>query len=124
MLRGKINNKSVFQSKHSFEERCKESSRILSKYPDRIPIICEKNMNNKDIIDIDKNKYLVPFDYKCGQFMFTIRQRLNLPAEKGIFISINGITPSVTDTIGNIYNKYKDKDNFLYIIYSSENVFG
>jgi GABA(A) receptor-associated protein len=119
-----LQHKSIFKTNHSFELRYQESSRVLYKYPGRIPIICEKNAKNTDIVNLDKNKYLVPIDLNCGQFIYTIRQRLKLPAEKGIFLSINGITPSVTDTIGNLYEKYKDQDNFLYVTYASENVFG
>ena len=124
MIQEKINNNFSFQTKYSFETRYNESCRVLSKYPGRIPIICEKNVKNTDIGNLDKNKYLVPFDLQCGQFIYTIRKRLNLPAEKGIFILINGITPSVTDTMGTIYHKHKNLDNFLYVSYSSENVFG
>lgn len=123
MLFGK-SNVSSFKTKYSFEERYKESSRVLGKYTDRLPVICEKNAKNTDIEDITKNKYLVPYDLTCGQFMYIIRQRLKLPAEKGIFLLINGMTPSSTDTIFNMYYKYKDPDNFLYITYASENIFG
>ena len=119
-----LQHKSTFKTNNSFELRYQESCRVLYKYSDRIPIICEKNTKNTDIGDLDKNKYLVPFDLNCGQFIYTIRQRLKLPAEKGIFLSINGIIPSVTDTMSNLYHKYKDPDNFLYVTYASENVFG
>jgi len=115
---------SLFKTTHTFEVRCQEASRVLYKYPGRIPVICEKNAKNTDIGNLDKNKYLVPFDLNCGQFIYTIRQRLKLPAEKGIFLSINGIIPSVTDTMGSLYNRYKDQDNFLYVTYAGENVFG
>ena len=49
-----------FKTKYSFENRVSESGRIRSKYPDRIPIICEKASKKSDTPDIDKNKYLVP----------------------------------------------------------------
>jgi hypothetical protein len=32
-----------FKKKHTFEYRFNETYRILQKYPDRIPVICEKN---------------------------------------------------------------------------------
>ena len=47
-----------FKDKFSFEKRLVESTRIMEKYPDRVPIICEKSGNSPDIPDIDKNKYL------------------------------------------------------------------
>eukprot|EP00163_Fabomonas_tropica_P010226 TRINITY_DN2030_c0_g2_i2.p3 TRINITY_DN2030_c0_g2~~TRINITY_DN2030_c0_g2_i2.p3 ORF type:complete len:100 (+),score=21.81 TRINITY_DN2030_c0_g2_i2:653-952(+) len=39
------------------EKRQAESQRIRSKYPDRIPVICEK-AEKSDIPDIDKKKYV------------------------------------------------------------------
>mgnify|MGYP001500041390 CR=1 FL=1 len=47
-----------YKTKKSFEERQNESKEMLNKYPERIPIIIEKLINNNDTIipDIDKNK--------------------------------------------------------------------
>jgi len=47
-----------FKRQHTFEQRVKESSRVLEKYSDRIPIICEKNSTCRDAMEIDKTKYL------------------------------------------------------------------
>jgi GABA(A) receptor-associated protein len=59
--------------KHTFEERLFETTRILEKYPDRIPIICEKEQRaSKDCPEIDKNKYLVPDDFAFGQFILIL----------------------------------------------------
>ena len=43
-----------FMQKYSFEERFKESNRIIKKYPNRIPIIIERF--NNSIPDIKKKK--------------------------------------------------------------------
>lgn len=32
-----------FKQKHPFEKRKEEAERILAKYPQRIPVICEKD---------------------------------------------------------------------------------
>ena len=52
---------SDYKKSKTFEERSSESSNIIQKYPNRIPIIVEKSKGCK-LIDIDKNKYLVPND--------------------------------------------------------------
>jgi GABA(A) receptor-associated protein len=120
-----INKKMIdFKKTFSFNDRHDDACRVLTKYPDRIPIICEKNATNNDIAQIDKIKYLVPMDMTCGQFMFTIRKRLKLPPEKAIFILVNGVIPPVSESMYNIYNAHKSPDKFLYITYVSENVFG
>lgn len=117
--------KSNFKQKNSFKDRFNESITILTKYPDRIPIIVERSSNSiNDCPDIDKNKYLVPKDLTVGQFIYVIRKRMNLPAEKAIFLFINGTIPSTSSIFSNIYKDHKDEDSFLYITYSFENTFG
>ncbi len=113
-----------FKTKYSFENRVSESGRIRSKYPDRIPIICEKASKKSDTPDIDKNKYLVPFDLTVGQFLYVIRKRIKLPPEAALFIFINGSLPSTSMLISTVYENEKDPDGFLYILYSKENTFG
>lgn len=36
-----------FKNQHTLEQRKAESERIRSKYPDRIPVICEKAAKSK-----------------------------------------------------------------------------
>ena len=115
---------SDFKTMHSFQERQDQSSRILEKYPDRIPIICEKNNKNTSTPSIDKNKYLIPIDLTIGQFMYVIRKRLHLAPEQAIYFFIKGMIPATSQHIWDTYNKYKDDDGFLYITYSCENTFG
>ena len=76
-----------FKLKHPLENRKKESSNILNKYPERIPIIVEK-VEGSDICDIDKNKFLVPKDLTLGQFVYVIRKRMKLYPEQAIFVFI------------------------------------
>ena len=78
---------SNFKQINSFSKRKSESTRILNKYPDRIPIICEKDRNNS-VQDIDKKKYLVPMDLTLGQFIYIIRKRIKINPEKALFLFI------------------------------------
>lgn len=97
----------------------------MQKYPDRVPIICEKNtVRGNNCPDIDKNKYLVPRDLTLGQFLFVIRKRIQLPAQKALFLIIEGHIPPLSTLINSIYEKHKSNDGFLYITYAQENVFG
>ena len=114
-----------FKNEFSFEKRREESNRVMIKYEDRIPIICEKSANAKnDCPDIDKKKYLVPKDLTMGQFLYVIRKRMSIPPEKALFLFVsNTIAPS-SSTIVDMYSLYADKDGFLYITYAFENVFG
>jgi GABA(A) receptor-associated protein len=116
------NSTSDFKKNNEFLKRKHEATRIIAKYPDRVPIICER-ANNK-IPKIDKRKYLVPRDLTVGQFLYVIRKRIKLNPEQAIFCFINNQLPPTSALIGVIYEKHKDKDLFLYIKYSGESTFG
>ena len=113
-----------FKLLYNFEERCKESARVLNKYPERIPIICEKSNNGNSLPELDKKKYLVLNNLTVGQFIHVIRQRMNLLPEQAIFLFISNTIPSTSTLISILYKRYKDPDGFLYIQYTKENVFG
>ena len=113
-----------FKYNYSFQNRLEESLRVLNKYPDRVPIICEKSHTQRELPDIDKNKYLVPFYLTVGQFIYVIRKRMRLRAEEAIFLFVSNMIPPSSSLIGHIYHQYKDTDGFLYVNYSKENVFG
>jgi GABA(A) receptor-associated protein len=119
-------NKKHFIDEFSFFERSTEASRIMKKYVDRIPIICEKNPKDNGIFNLDKHKYLVPLDITIGQFMYVIRKRMHLHAGDAIFLFVGDkhtIVP-INTAMDQVYSLFKNLDGFLYIIYSKENVFG
>ena len=82
----------TFAKTHPFERRRAQGMTILTKYPDRIPVIVEKSRSaDKSVPDVDKKKFLVTRDMTLGQFVFVIRKRLVLSPEKAIFVFINNI---------------------------------
>lgn len=113
-----------FKKKFDVKSRSTESRRILEKYPERIPIIVERNANSINVPQIDKQKYLVPNDLTVGQFLYIIRKRLQLKPEQAIFAFVNNSLPSTSSLVSEIYEQHKDEDGFLYFIYSGENTFG
>lgn len=112
-----------FKTQYTFENRVEEARRIITKYPDRRPIICEKSKNT-DLPAIDKKKYLVPYDLSVGQFIYVVRKRMMLKPEDALFLFINGKIMSSNMTIGKLYDTEKDKDGFLYVQYTKESTFG
>ncbi|KAF3677024.1 Autophagy-related protein 8C [Capsicum annuum] len=69
-------------------------------------------------------RYLVPADLTVGQFVYVIRKRIKLSAEKAIFIFIDNVLPPTGAIMSAIYDEKKDEDGFLYVTYSGENTFG
>ena len=106
----------------SLEERLCESNKVLHKYPERIPVIVEPL--TKDIVKIDKNKFIVSKDMTFGQFIYTIRKRLDIESSVALFFSVNGTLCTASSDIESIYNDNKNEDNFLYVKYTTENTFG
>jgi len=112
-----------FKESKSEEERLTESTKIIEKYPDKIPVIVEK-YSKSSIKNIDKNKYLVSGDMTMSQFIYIIRKRIKLKSSEALFFFVNNVLCNNSQCMIEIYNLYKDKDGLLYIEYSSENTFG
>jgi len=112
----------------SFDERYRSTSRILHKYPGRIPIYIEAASQAVD--DLDKHKYLVPRDLSMGQFIFMVRKRLTLNPNMAIFVFVvneanpQGILANTSTMIGELYNDYAETDGLLYMVYNIENTYG
>jgi GABA(A) receptor-associated protein len=105
-----------FKQDHELDKRTSESDRILSTYPDRIPIIVEKaaGRSSKALPDIDKKKFLCPGDITVGQFQFVIRKRLKLEAEQALFLTVKDAIPPSSALLSQVYQDFKDEDGFLY----------
>jgi GABA(A) receptor-associated protein len=114
----------AFQSKYTFETRINEASKILEKYPLRIPVIVEKDKGST-LPDLDQFKFVVPKSLTIGEFIYVIRKRIKINPNEAIFLFFNNsILPVCSDNIGLIYDQNKNEDNFLYATISAENAFG
>jgi len=102
-------------------ERLEQSMRVVSKYPERVPIFIES-----EDVELIKNKYLVPRSLTCGQLMYIIRRNIKLQPEMAVFLFFgNGILAPTGEMIGNLYEHHMDPDDhFLYGRLKKENVFG
>jgi GABA(A) receptor-associated protein len=123
-----------FQKNHSFEKRKGESKRVLDKYPNSIPVICEVSESSEYSILLDKCKYLVPKDLTVGQFLFIVRKRLKqntgthitkLQPDVGLYLfTEQNVLPPTAYLISQIYQENKNKDGFLYLTISLDSTFG
>ncbi|KAI1285159.1 Gamma-aminobutyric acid receptor-associated protein-like 2 [Halotydeus destructor] len=112
-----------FKETYTLDHRKQESASILHKYPDRVPIVVQKAPHS-NLVDLDKHKFLVPYDVTVAQFMWILRQRLTMSPNKAIYLFINRTLPQSSALLGELYARYKDEDGFLYVMYSGENTFG
>ena len=121
---------SSFKKDFTLAQRISESTRILAKYPDRIPIIIE--YNDAELLKIiKKRKFLVPHDVSVSYLIHIIRNKIKIDSSKAIFMFYENILLNSTSMIGELYEKYKKNnkeyikgDKFFYITLSYENTFG
>ncbi|XP_041018391.1 autophagy-related protein 8i-like [Juglans microcarpa x Juglans regia] len=112
-----------FKEEFNFELRYEESSEILTKYPDRVPVIVER-YSRSDLPEMEKRKYLVPQDMSVGQFIYILSGRLHLAPGKALFVFVKNTLPQTATLMGSVYKSFKDEDGFLYMCYSTEKTFG
>lgn len=116
-----------FKQTYSLETRKDNSAKVLHKYPDRVPVIIERIKSiSTNVADLERTKYLVPYDTTIAFFAANIRKKVTLREGDSLFIfcgSKNHIV-SGSNTFQHLYLNYKDEDGFLYLLYSGENVFG
>lgn len=119
--------------------------RILERYSDRIPILVNKDEKAK-CSALPHKRYIVPRDLVVAKFMRELRSILQLQSTHAIFLFVEIISqssssnvlnplnifnkknktviPLISQTIGELYNKYRSDDYFLHFIYAEENAFG
>jgi GABA(A) receptor-associated protein len=99
-----------------------EASKLITRYPDRIPLIIKPG--NSQAPKIEKVRYLVPKDMTLSQFMAILRKKVNLTPKQAMFVFIGGVLPPMNKCISELYAEHADPDGFLYLVYSLENTFG
>ena len=94
--------------------------KLREKHPDRIPIIFEP----KKDLPLLKTKMLIPNDSTIAQVMTILRKYIELKKCDAIFLFVNDIIPKNTETVGSLYQKYKNDEGLLEIVISKESTFG
>ena len=115
--------KETFRNTHNLNSRKKMTDNVLLKYPDKIPAIIESVSGKKTD---EKVKFLLPKDTTMAQLAYVIykRNKMDDPSVS-ILLFINGLTLVESYlTSEQVYEKYKDADGFLYIVWQCENTFG
>ena len=112
--------------KEQFDEfaRTKEALKILTKYPDRVPVIIERSESCRSIPDLDRRKFLVPHELTVGQLLVVVRKRIKLNSAQQIFLFVNNTLPPTGMTMGELYKQHKDTCGYLFMTLCAENAFG
>jgi len=107
---------------NSLEKRVEDCSKLIRKYPEKIPVIVQS-----DKIKIRREKYLVDKSMSFTQFALILRKNIEemMPEEAIYYFSEDSsiIVPSVV--MNQLYLQHKNKqDGFLYVFLMKENTFG
>ncbi|XP_030621364.1 microtubule-associated proteins 1A/1B light chain 3C [Chanos chanos] len=114
-----------FKQRKCYATRKDEVCSIRSKFPNKLPVIVERYIREKQLPLLDKTKFLVPFELTMGQFLSLLRSKINLEATQALYLLISERSMScMSASMGEVYSQYKDPDGFLYMTYASQDMFG
>ncbi|XP_026878527.1 microtubule-associated proteins 1A/1B light chain 3C [Electrophorus electricus] len=114
-----------FKQRKCLATRKDEVCTIRSKFPNKLPVIVERYVQEKQLPLLDKTKFLVPQELTMGQFLCLLRSKIALEATQALYLLISGKNMcSMTASMAEVYAQHRDADGFLYMSYASQDMFG
>ncbi|XP_072519166.1 microtubule-associated protein 1 light chain 3 gamma [Salminus brasiliensis] len=114
-----------FKERKCLATRKDEVCTIRSKFPNKLPVIVERYIREKQLPLLDKSKFLVPQELTMGQFLCLLRSKIVLEASQSLYLLISEKSMCcMTASMAEIYSQHRDPDGFLYMTYASQDMFG
>jgi GABA(A) receptor-associated protein len=109
-----------------------EAQRMKTRYPDRVPVLCERCAGARsDLPDIERKKFVVPHSMLFGEFKYIVHKQVaqaarGLPVDETIYLFVGepGLQPKTSATMGDLAKSHGSEDGFLYVRYTAENTLG
>jgi GABA(A) receptor-associated protein len=112
-----------FREEYPFATRLEVSTKIRAEYPNQYPVVVELDPQAQRILEISKKKFLAPHDISLANFMLGVRKCkvINIPRQDPLAVMVErGEMVSGDATIADLYNRFRDPDGFLYILFSGD----
>ena len=110
-----------FRSLNPYETRKEVSAEIRRLYPDRYPVIVEHDPNAVKPLVILKKKFLAPGDIPLNKFMLEVRKVIRIGRQDPLVVMVeSGQMVTANSKMSELYDRFKDPDGFLYILFSGD----
>ena len=110
----------TFKATHPFFSRKDLADRVLQRFHDRVPVYLGRHPTCT--IELENYKYLAPIELTLNQMRLKIKYKKDLAPDRTLFFYSKERLMPIELSVGNIYDRYKDDDGFLYLIYCDESV--
>lgn len=90
----------------------------------RVPIICELHENSKQLLVKSDLKFLTHEKMILKNFQNSVRSKLNCSDDQIIFFYHNKNVLKIDQSLGELYQKHKAEDGFLYLKFSEIKALG
>jgi len=99
----------------SFIGRKEETSSIRTRYPDQIPVVTKTRSGSGLPTSFQGAKFLVKGDFLMSDFLTVVRHKMSLPKDRAlVMFAADREMVTGEQRLGEVYQKYANRDGFLY----------
>ena len=110
-----------FKVANTYETRKEVAGKIREQYPDRYPVIVELDPRATKSLVIEKKKFLAPGDIPLNKFMLEVRKVIAMGRQDPLAVMVeSGQMVSGDTEMSDLYDRFRDPDGFLYILFSGD----
>eukprot|EP00656_Telonema_subtile_P004339 TRINITY_DN1196_c0_g1_i2.p1 TRINITY_DN1196_c0_g1~~TRINITY_DN1196_c0_g1_i2.p1 ORF type:complete len:289 (-),score=50.22 TRINITY_DN1196_c0_g1_i2:315-1181(-) len=110
------------ESNPEFKTRIAEATKVRTKHPGKIPIICERSAQaSPGCPSCQKEKFLAQSTLTIAKFGAAVKKQLKAAQGVDLLVHIfhndEEVVPDPSQLIGQMDEKYRDPDGYLYVRY-------
>lgn len=111
-----------FKETMSFDDRRAWFLSLVSKHENKIPVVVETDP--RSTIKFFSFKLTLKPTVQISMLAKIVRDKIQLSNSEAIFLFCGNVSLAGNKVLGETYEKYRDKDGFLYIVVSNIESFG